>query len=348
MGKSLRVKDVVGDKETDAAVKIEEQTQRQTPVKKGADLAIRAMLADAFSRRKVGLDETKELPASTPQKAPTPYIYLRMAIMFIVIFIIVLSAFYFLRGYELYPVLIVIIAVAIPSVVAIFFYELDTSKRLTLYNVLLIFSVVCVCSMAVDYIGETFIYSDDGGITPYGAMALGLIECAIVFLLCTGFIYRLKISDSITGMLIGAILGAGFAIGDNVMRCFRDSFAETQYAPLVKMLIFDETIVTTFNNVVKDSLMDCLLHSLDRVLLGVVFGSVITKCKTNPYKEKFIYIILFLVTVSGWGFATLWRIQFSKMIGILFEYILRVIITVAIILIAGASIRSGLKENEYK
>ena len=341
MNDSLRVKNL--DDRTGKTVRITERTEGRGG-RRETNLVFRNMLTDAFSRKNAGLRLKEERTETKGKTLPSPYLYLRMLLFLVVVFIVSWSAFYFFDGYELYPLLVAMWALAVPLVILMFFYEMDTSRSVSVFTILIYFLAVIVFAEAVEMISYRFVYGENG-LSAFGAMAIGLMESALMFLLCMGFVYRLKVRDMMTGMLIGAAVGAGFAIMSNINICFRNVFVSTQYLSGEKVLLFNETLVDSFNNLLNKTWPEICVQALIYVLIGAVFSGNFTKCLMHG-KEKTPWFILITIAVVFWGFLSLWIMPFISMLT-LFTYILKVLMTLVVIIAAEKTIKDGLAENVY-
>ncbi len=346
MKDSLRVKDV-----TEAAsaeeytVKINESGGKGvTSKKKGANLVFREMFADAFLRRKVPLEKAQE--EVVKQKMPSPYLYLRALVMYVILFIITLSVFFLFNGYEMYPILVALLVTFVPVVLGVFFYEMDTSGRLSIYNVLLLFFFSASCAMAIRFISTRFIYEMGGeAISVFGAMAIGLMEAAVVATLCFVFIRQHKVKDVITGVLIGAVIGAGFAAVNNVEVSFSAAFVGTEYVPLYQVVIYNETLVDSLNSIFSVTLFDLMLRGANYVFASAVFVGVAVYALNRKKREKTPVVLLALVCVLYWAMDALWIINFTSEI---FVYILRGLMTAGVLLAVVRTVRTGLLSNVYE
>ena len=348
MSDSLRVKDVVNSakKDSGVAVKIKENNGNAKRAGRKTGLVFREMWANAFIRKKSGLEEIKQVSAK--QKFPSPFIYLRMLAIMVFSLVVLLSLFFLFEAYELYPVIIVLGVVAVPLGTAIFFYEMDTSGRLSLYNILLIFFASTFAMLIIKFVSYRFIYRMNGeALSYFGAAAIGVMEAVLAFALCGVCVKSLKINDVISGVLIGAIIGAGFALVNGTVECFREVFIETQYTPTVEALIYNETLRDSFNNLLPVFLSQCLLHALSYLLVGASLGGVLVGVLNTGRYDRFSVLTLIGTTLGIAVADTLWVVPFTS-VSDLFLYMLRAVITVAPFIFTVRVVRTGLSRNDYE
>ncbi|MBP5308057.1 MAG: hypothetical protein J6Z34_02860 [Clostridia bacterium] len=348
MNDDLRVKNVVnGDKKDEkTAVKIKENSGDLPEKRRGANIAFREMWENAFIRKKP-LEHYEE-SGNVKQRPPSPFVYLRVTFMFVMLFIVLLSVFYMFEGYEMFPVILTIMVLFVPVVSGIFFYETDTSGRVSFYRVCFIFFLSCIAALAVKFVSFRFIYEINGeAISYFGAAAIGLMVSVFMVTLCILFVKRLKIKDMLSGVLIGAITGVGFAIVNGANLCFKAAFVETQYAPTIEVIIYNESLLSSFNNMLGVFLFECLLHSLTYVLTCAALGGTLVDVFNKGLKERSLILTLLAMSVGAWLIETLWVIPFAS-VPDLFVYILRALMTVSSFLLAVKAVRTGLSQNVYE
>ena len=345
MSDLLRVKNATAaKKEEEIAVKVQNTGEGIPPArKKGANLAFREMWADAFLRKKAGIEISENL--TVKQKAPSPYMYLRVLFMFVALLTVVLSIFYLFNGYEMFPLIITLLVAFVPVVLLIFFFEMDTSGRLSIYNMLLMFFSSCGVMLVIKFVSYRFIYEMGGeAISYYGAMAIGLMESFAMFILCSSFIGKLKIKDMVTGLLVGAVVGAGFSGINNLFVCFRASFVENQYTPMVEALVYNEVMLESFASILKIAPEELVMHAISYVLLGAVLGGCFVNAFNKSFKDRVTVYVLLVITFMCWAFSSLWVVPFTS---VLFVYIIKIVMTATTIIVTVKTVRTGLMQNTY-
>lgn len=323
---------------------LNENASELKPTKKNvANIAFKDMWANAFFKRKVGLHIPLEVEEK--QKAPTPYVYLRVFFMYVVIFLLLISVFYFLNSYILFPILVGLLITIIPATAVVFFYEMDTSKRVSLYTVLFLLFISIATAVIIDVVSVAFIFNSSGGISYFGSLAIGVMEGVAIFSLSAIIITLQKIKDMLSGVLIGAIIGAGFAFTNSLLICFFNSFVETQYMSNLSIIVLDESLIDSLHSVIKTSLNECLLRPASFIMMGCVFAGMFSNVMGHGYKSKTLNIITILLLLTGILFASLWLFSFSSQT---FVIILRVVMTIAAVVATGQIVRIGLSKNDYE
>jgi len=344
MSDILRVKNINEKDKEKVAVKVKDNNGEIAPSKKkNANLAFREMWADAFLRKRAGFEISENI--TVKQKQPSPYIYLRVLFMFIPLLIITFSVFFFFSGYEMYPILIALMSITVPAIGVIFFFEMDTSGRLSISNVVFLLFSACTGMLTIKFVSSRFIYEMGGeAISYYGAMAIGLMECFIMFVLLSSFISKLKIKDSITGILIGVIIGGGFALINNVNICFKESFIDNPYTPMVESVVYNDALLDSMLNNLKYAIPEYLMHSVSYLFVGGVLGGCFVNALNKGFKDRATVSILIVLVLTGWIFNTLWIIPFTS---VLFVYILKSVMLAASTIAIVKTVRGGLSNNNY-
>ena len=345
--RSIRVKDVLeGEREEGIAVNVKENPDKKKEKKKLNVIAFSEMWENAFLKK--GARSAPESAKPARQKAPAPYIYLRAAFMVIALFIILLSAFYLFNGYEMYPILIAVAVVAVPVIFAIFFAEMDTSGRVSFGNMLFAIFLSGLAALAIEFVYIRYIYKYNGAvISDFGALAIGLMQCVAGYSIGALLIRQFKINDAVSGMLVGALIGCGFALVNSATVCVREVFIETQYAPSLKILAYNEVMVSSFNNMYKTFLLECILHAAAFVLINAAFGGMFTSARKNGFRGSLSPSILIIYLPASWLFSALW---FLPLPGIpeLFAYLFRIMIVAILFTVCVRTMREGLSQNVYE
>ena len=344
MSDDLRVKNVDVNEKGSVAIKVKDNNGEIAPSKKkNANLAFREMWADAFLMKRAGFEISENI--TVKQKQPSPYIYLRVLFMFIPLLILAFSVFFFFNGYEMYPVLIALMSLTVPSICVIFFFEMDTSGRLSITNVIFLLFTACTGMLIVKYVSSRFIYEMGGeAISYYGAMAIGLMECFIMFVLLSSFVSKLKIKDVITGILIGVIIGGGFALINNVYICFKESFVDNSYTPMIESVVYNDALIDSMVNNLKFAIPEYLMHSLSYIFIGGVLGGSFVVALNKGFKDRATISVLGVLVLASCIFFTLWIVPFTS---VLFVYLLKSVMLIASTIAIVKTVRGGLANNNY-
>lgn len=325
MSDSLRYKDFIdGSSDDGITVKINEENKEKINARK-TRLNFKAMWYDAFLR---GRSERRQrVVIDKKLSRPAPYMYLRISITMVLFFIVAAFAFYMFNGFELYPVLVVVMALFLPVTLVVFFHEIDTSGRLSIYNVALLFLSSCAVHLAIQFLANRFIFELFDEVTLFGSFAMGLMEAFLMFVLCSIFVFKYKKCNGLTGIQVGAIVGSGFAVASNCSVVFESSFIVTEYLPGIDTILYNATLFESFNSVLSQFLVECLGHSGTFILVGASFGGFFSIASNYDWKNKsinatfgilvFTFLCSFIVWYSPFGSVSEIFKVFSKVLSVL-------------------------------
>lgn len=164
---------------------------------------------------------------------PKPWLYSRVFIVLLVVTLMFQFGVEHFYNTNMLPGLMVVGSLTVPLSVVVFFMEVNVYRNLSFMRILMIFLVGGVASLIV----TLFISSITGGdFTLVGAILIGLGEeigkMVIVYLL----INKIKgCNYLLTGMLIGASVGAGFAAFESAGYAFNSLFNNT-YVSMIDLL----------------------------------------------------------------------------------------------------------------
>jgi len=153
-------------------------------------------------------------PATTPSLSavdtdwPKPWAFFRVFALSVALYLGFLGAWDEFGNMNLIPGLIMVGSVAIPFSLLIFFFEMNVPRNISLYQVLRLLVVGGLVSIVVSLFGFKWTGLDSW----LGAMSAGLIEetgKGLALLLVVG---NRRYRWILNGLLLGATIGAGFAI----------------------------------------------------------------------------------------------------------------------------------------
>lgn len=196
----------------------------------GSEESLNLNLKDMFSEvfKSHSKDESDEVfIAGTKTTTPSldevseewgkPWVFSRVFLAFAITF----AALWILGGVfgnaNSIPGLIFIGALTVPLTGLFFFYESNTFKNISLFEVLKMFFIGGVISLISTMILYNFItFSDDyylyGSMTAVDAGLVGLVEETGKAIIIVYFINKYKTNKILNGLLIGGAIGAGFAV----------------------------------------------------------------------------------------------------------------------------------------
>lgn len=183
-----------------------------------AELNWRVLFSDVFKSHT--LEEAEEIficgtKKTTPSAAevsrdwPHPWLYSRVLLMFLVTFSLLWICVMIFSNPNALPGLMVIGSFAVPLSTMILFLEANVWRNVSMYQVIKIF-FVGGCASLVATLFLFSIYSVDE-LDFIGAFSVGLIEEIGKAVIVFAFLRKLGKLSILTGLLVGACVGAGFA-----------------------------------------------------------------------------------------------------------------------------------------
>jgi protease PrsW len=158
-----------------------------------------------------GTSKTTPPLADVSSSWPKPWLYSRVFLMMFIAFTLLRIGVTLFGNSNLLPGMIIIGAFTVPVSVIIFFMEVNAYRNISFYNVLRIFLVGGCASLIVALTLFAFIEPSDE-MDVWSAMMTGFIEEVGKLVIVYFFIKQTKRCNFIlSGMLIGAAVGAGFA-----------------------------------------------------------------------------------------------------------------------------------------
>lgn len=155
-------------------------------------------------------------PATTPKLTsaeatwPQPWLWSRVLVGLGMAFFMLMLCCEIFDNINALPGTIILGSFMVPVAVLVFFFELNTPKNISFYNVLKIFLVGGCASLLF----TLFLFSlvQDGGTDYIEAILVGIVEEIGKAGIVAYFIFREKDAKyNVNGLLIGAAVGAGFA-----------------------------------------------------------------------------------------------------------------------------------------
>ncbi len=348
MNDSLRVREYENDKKEDVAARISEGKGIVPKDGNNRRIAFRDMWANAFIHKKNAFSAA-EKDKSIKLKMPAPFVYLRVVFLYVIAVILLLSSFYFFDFFEAYPILCLLFATLVPFGCLLFFYELDTSKRIGVGVTLFNFFIGCGCALLIRFVALQFLYDKDGSTLSFlAACILSCAECVMMFGLIVVLVRSLRVKDVITGCFLGAIIGSAFAVMNNVTLFFNESFVSSKiYVSSVPAIYKDSSLSETIYRLFPQILWECIARSFVLVLTGVVFSGLTVYCRVGAVANgtKILYAIL--VFVGAFVLTCSWRVT-SLFSSDLLIYLLRILHIVCACIISVRLVRSGLSMNKYE
>lgn len=152
---------------------------------------------------------------------PHPWLYSRVFLLFLVAFVLLWICCAAFGNINALPGLIVVGSFAVPLSTMILFMEVNAWRDVSFYEVIKIFLVGGCASLVATLFLFSFFSVEQ--LNFVGALMTGIVEEVGKALIVYLFLKRLNKVNILSGMLIGACVGAGFAAFESAgyaMRCF--------------------------------------------------------------------------------------------------------------------------------
>lgn len=197
-----------------AAEHIQEMTGEEGPV----TLSLKDIFSDVFKKHSkqeserifiAGTAYTTPVLEKVSSTWPRPWLFSRVFAASLFIYaMLYLCALLFNNAYALEG-LILIGAFAVPIALIVFFFEANVPRNISIFSVIELFFVGGVAAIAVTLFLYQFIAINH--LTVVTAIIIGIIEESGKLIIAALFIRKMRVSYILNGMLIGAVIGAGFA-----------------------------------------------------------------------------------------------------------------------------------------
>jgi len=181
-------------------------------------LNIRDLFSEVF--RKHTPEESEEIFISGTEKTtpnekdisttwPKPWLFSRVFLMFLVTFLALYACYDSFGNINALPGMIFMGAIAVPIALVIFFMEVNAPRNMSFFIIMKIFFVGGGASLVV----ALLLFSFTDNLSGYaGAVIVGIIEETAKLAIIAYFLNKFRKTKFIlTGLLVGAAVGAGFA-----------------------------------------------------------------------------------------------------------------------------------------
>lgn len=198
----------------------------------GEEGEVKIPLRDLFSQvfKKHSVEEREALfvcgtKGTTPKESemigewPKPWLYARVLLMFALVF----AGLYFMLAEfgnaNAIPGAIFVGALAVPFAFLVFFWEVNVPRNINIFDVITTFFVGGVFSLIATLIIFEILGTDGNGYI--GAIFVGIAEEVGKALVVAYYIKRRNVKYKLNGLLLGASVGAGFAVFETAGYAFR-------------------------------------------------------------------------------------------------------------------------------
>ncbi|WPC44231.1 PrsW family intramembrane metalloprotease [Clostridium sp. JS66] len=150
---------------------------------------------------------------------PKPWLYSRVFMVFAVTFVILVSLLELFHNVNAYPGIIFIGALAVPFSLLVFFWEVNAPRNINIFDVTKIFFIGGVFSLLVTLMLDSMFST--GQLDYSSAILTGIIEEVGKIVVVAYFLRGTKEKYILNGLLLGAAVGAGFAVFETAGYGFR-------------------------------------------------------------------------------------------------------------------------------
>ncbi|AKN31422.1 membrane protein [Clostridium carboxidivorans P7] len=192
------------------------------------ELKLRDLVTNVFEKHSVeerenificGTARTTPREQEISSEWPRPWLYSRVFMVFAVTFIVLVSLLKLFHNINAYPGIIFIGALAVPFSLLVFFWEVNAPRNINIFDVTKIFFIGGVFSLLVTLILDSMFST--GQLDYSGAILTGIIEEIGKLVVVAYFLKGRKEKYILNGLLLGAAVGAGFAVFETAGYGFR-------------------------------------------------------------------------------------------------------------------------------
>lgn len=141
---------------------------------------------------------------------PKPWLYSRVFFALLLVFAVLSVCAIFFYNYYSLAGMMFIGAMVVPFSLLIFYFESNSPRNISIFTVVKVFFIGGVFSLLAALILYTFINVTELNVG--GAILVGIVEEVAKLIVVYAVVKRLKCKYILNGLLIGAAVGAGFAV----------------------------------------------------------------------------------------------------------------------------------------
>jgi RsiW-degrading membrane proteinase PrsW (M82 family) len=206
-------------------------------------------------------------------KWPKPWLFSRVFFLFAITFIGLVALLRVFENILAYPGIMFIGALIVPFSLLIFFWEVNAPRNINIFDVVKIFFFGGVFSLLLTMILSRLV--SVGDVDYLGAAMIGTIEEFAKFVVVAYFLKGSKEKYILNGLLLGAAVGAGFAVFETAGYAFAYGFQ----IPVMMKIIYTRGILAFGGHIVW----------------AAMYGAALVMVKEdNKLKIKYILNINFL------------------------------------------------------
>ena len=236
------------------------------------------------------------------------------------------------------PGLIFIGALTVPLSGLFFFYESNAFKNISIFEVIIMFFIGGVFSLLSTMVLYRFVVFSDqferfGSLTFFDAFLVGLVEETGKALIIVYFVNKLKTNKILNGLLIGAAIGAGFAVFESAGYIL--NFALGENVPLLD-IVFTRAWTAIGGHLVWSAIVGAAIV-IAKEQHGFEFKDI--------FDKRFLIFFLSAVVLHG-----IWDTSLTVLgSDTLKIFILIVIVWILVFILMGAGLKQvNLLQKEFK
>ena len=329
---------------------------------KPADLNWKVLFSDVFKPHSTedaeeificGTRRTTPTSSKVSKDWPHPWLYSRVFIMFLIAFVLLWICVSSFSNSNAIPGMIVVGSFAVPLSTMILFVEVNAWRNVSMYHVIQTF-LVGGCASLVTTLFLFSIYSVEE-MDFFGAFMVGLIEETGKAIIVYIFLKNLRKLSILSGMLVGASVGAGFA-----------AFESAGYAlqPLMQFLQYSGYAAALGQTLDEQQMFDAIQQSIflrgilapgGHVAWAAISGAALVIAaksrglfNTNLFVDsKFIRLFIIPVILHG-----LWDSPMAGWFNNIFPFAgyisLIVLVWIVVLILVNMGLAEVCKENTIK
>lgn len=218
----------------------------------------------------------------------------------------------------------VVLTIAVPLSALVLFFEINIFKNISFYRVIKIMLIGgCMALILTIILSQFFPIS---GLNFTGALVTGIIEETAKIMIATYFISKLDIKNIFNGLLIGAAVGTGFAVFENIQYMGLGNQIATAQAAFIRSFLS-----------ISDHTEWCAIAT---AALVIAKGSQRITTSTFTDKRFLRFFVLVILIHTMWDWSIFNNIMYLRYL------ILAVITWVTVFILIHAALRQ-LKEIQF-
>lgn len=211
--------------------KVTDSLNKMSGVNGAVELKLRDLFSDVFKKHSTAEAESIFISGTTfttpPEDSiattwPKPWLYTRTFLMFIITFIFLYGCVSEFKNVNALPGLIMIGSLMVPFSLLLFFMEINVPRNISFFTIAKMFFIGGCASLFLTLL--LYQLFPQGGFQFISAIITGVVEEVGKIAIVAVIIFRMpKIKYMLNGMLIGAAVGAGFAVFESAGYAFRNA-----------------------------------------------------------------------------------------------------------------------------